>query len=264
MSLVFAAITPHPPMLIPGIGKESTAALAETRRALDHLEQELYVAKPNIILIISPHSSIFAESFSVNAHNQLHSSFDQFGDFSTKKVWSGSPDFAALVSQASLERNIPVQLVSQENLDHGAAVSLYFLTNHLPDVKILPLGYSALPRETHLAYGEMLKDLIFSSTKRVAVIASGDLSHTVTPDAPHGFRPAGKEFDSSFVDLLETRAYSSIATLDQALVSEADECGYRSTLILLGILKNMNCNFRTLSYEHPFGIGYLVGQFTFE
>lgn len=251
-------------MLIPGIGKETTEQLRQTAVALEKLEQELYLAKPNIILIISPHSSIFAESFSINAHNQFASAFDHFGDFSTQKKWSGSPDFAALVSKESVERKIPVQLVSTESLDHGASVSLYFLTKHLPDVKIVPLGYSALPRETHITYGEMLKDIIFSSTKRVAVIASGDLSHCVTPDAPHGFRPEGKQFDSSFIDLLETHQFSTLLNLDQAIVSEADECGYRSTLILLGILQNVNCKFHTLSYEHPFGIGYLVGQFSIE
>jgi AmmeMemoRadiSam system protein B len=264
MSLVFAAITPHPPMLIPGIGKSTTEQLAATKSAFEKLEQELYLAKPNIILIISPHSSIFSESFSVNAHDKFTSAFDQFGDFTTKKEWYGSPDFAALISKESVNRHIPVQLVSQENLDHGAAVALYFLTNHLPDAKVVPLGYSALPRETHIGYGEMLKDIIFSSNKRIAVIASGDLSHCVSPEAPNGAKPAGKEFDDTFINLLETGKFSSIFTLDQGLTSEADECGYRSSLILLSILKNINCRFHTLSYEHPFGIGYLVGNFIFD
>ena len=32
-------------------------------------------------------------------------------------------------------------------------------------------------------------------------------------------------------------------------------------MILLGAIKNMNYDFEVLSYEAPFGVGYLVGEF---
>lgn len=263
MSLVFAAVTPHPPMLIPAIGKEHLDRLAATKAAMEALEQELYLTKPNVIIIISPHSSIFAESFSVNVNTHFTSSFEQFGDLATKREWMGAPDFAAKLSHEAKLRDIPVQLTSIDHVDHGAGVSLYYLTNHLPDTKILPIGYSALPTEKHIAYGELLKDVIMATSKRVAVIASGDLSHCLTDDAPSGLKPEGKTFDETFIKLLTAHDTDGLVTLDPALINAAEECGYRSTLILMGILKNMNVEFKTLSYEHPFGVGYLVGQFIF-
>ena len=62
MSLVFAAVTPHPPILIPTIGKAELATIANTKEAMEKLEQEFYLAKPNVVLIISPHSSIFPDA----------------------------------------------------------------------------------------------------------------------------------------------------------------------------------------------------------
>ena len=90
MSLVFSAICPHPPVLIPGIGKKEVEKIEQTNKALKKLEQDLYIAKPQILIVISPHGSLFKDAFSVNAHPEFHSHFDQFGDLSTKKTWAGA------------------------------------------------------------------------------------------------------------------------------------------------------------------------------
>jgi aromatic ring-opening dioxygenase LigB subunit len=51
--------------------------------------------------------------------------------------------------------------------------------------------------------------------------------------------------------------------MDQTMIKNAQECAYRSTLILLGILRDMDYTFKNYSYESPFGVGYLVGNFVF-
>lgn len=264
MSLVFSAIAPHPPLLIPGIGKKELKKVEKTKTALEKLEQDLYLTKPDLIMIISPHGSLFADAFSVNAHTNFKSAFEQFGDFETKREWIGTPNLAAAIAHGSYDEKLPLQLISQEQLDHGTTVPLFYLTNHLPNVKILPIGYSALDAKKHLQFGEFLKEMIMNTDQRIAIIASGDLSHGLTTDAPAGFRQNGKKFDNDLVELLETRNTVGIASLDPKAVEEAAECGYRSFLILLGIMRDMNYSFKNYSYESPFGVGYLVGNFVLE
>ncbi len=253
MSLVFAGITPHPPLLIPNIGKEKTDLVKETRQALDTLEQKLYTSRPDIIMIISPHTGLFENAFSVNAHNQFTSDFGEFGDLVTKKTWIGSPGLAAKIAHAGNTHGINIRLISDETIDHGAAVPLYFLTDHLEEVKILPLGYSGFNRETHINYGVLLKELIMKSEKRIAVIASGDLSHNSNKSS--------SELDQTLIELFEKRELEEIMNLDQDLIEQANECGYRSILILLGIVKNMNFKFEKLCYQAPLGVGYLTANF---
>jgi len=255
--LCFAAITPHPPVLIPAIGKDKIAAAAKTKQALHTLEQELYLSKPQIIVIISPHSGLFPDSFSVNAHPHFNSNFEEFGDIATKKTWPGATDLAAKIAHAS-RRQLAVQLVSNPALDHGAAVPLFYLTEHLPEVKILPLGYSHFPARDHLLYGELLKDLIMESDKRIAVIASGDLSHGL--DGEDG--PARKKFDQELQSIINSGTAVNLVSLEER-AARSDECGYRSILILTGIIKNLNYTFNVHCYEHPFGVGYLTGSFSF-
>lgn len=263
MSLVFAALTPHPPVLIEHIGKDARVKLEKTQQALDILEQELYLAKPNVIAIISPHGSIFEDAFCVNAHTDFTSAYEEFGDFATKDMWRGAPEMGALVSRAGLSTNIPVQLISESRLDHGTSVPLHSLTRHLPDVKILPIGHSLLDSKSHLAFGAAIKDVIMHSDKRVALIASADLSHALTDASPAGHHVDGPRFDEQMISLLETRNTKGIADLDPTFVSNASACGYRSILLALGVLQNMQHSFKHYAYEAPFGVGYLTGQFVF-
>lgn len=259
--LVFAAITPHPPLLIPNIGKEETKKVEKTRLAYEKLEQDLYLAKPDIIFIISPHGSYFSDAFTVNAHTNFITNFKEFGDLETKKEWNGDPKIASDIDCLQNKIDMPIRMISQEELDHGSAVPLFFITEHLPNIKILPIGYSELSSKKHLDFGYMLKDIIMNTDKRIAVIASGDLSHGLSEDDPAGFTPVGKEFDTKLIELLETRNTAGIINLDEKFVEEAAQCGYRSILILLGVIKNMDYQFKNYSYEAPFGVGYLVGNF---
>ncbi|MBT4120768.1 MAG: AmmeMemoRadiSam system protein B [Candidatus Magasanikbacteria bacterium] len=259
--LVFSAIVPHPPVLIPSIGKDEIKKIEKTKQAIEQLEQDLYLSKPDIIIIISPHGSLFTDAFSINAHTHFVSDFEQFGDLTTKLEWTGADSLAAKIKQGIENEDVPLQLISQEQLDHGSTIPLYGLTKHLPDIKILPIGYSELESKIHLKFGESLKEVIMESNKRIAVIASGDLSHALTTDAPAGFSKTGQEFDNKIIELLENKNTTGIANMDDKIVDSASECGYRSILILLGILKNMDYSFKNYSYEAPFGVGYLVGNF---
>ncbi len=264
MPLVFAGVTPHPPLLIPTVGKEQAIAqLAKTKAGLEQLEKDLYLAKPHIIVVISPHEGIFQDAFVVNAHTTFTGSFEAFGDLVTKHEWNGSADLAAKISHVGNTSNLGIRLVSEQKLDYGTSIPLCYLTSHLPGVKILPIGFSGLTPADHVAFGEILKEVFVSYGKRVAVIASGDLSHCVTPEGPAPFSQAGSSFDTTIIDALTRNQLSIIEQMSPDVVHASHECGYRSILILMGILKEMNYNFHLHSYEYPFGIGYLVGNFVF-
>ena len=53
MSLEFACITPHPPILIPTIGKKHLDLVQKTKIAMEELEKELYVRRPDSIVVSS-------------------------------------------------------------------------------------------------------------------------------------------------------------------------------------------------------------------
>ncbi len=263
MAIVFAAITPHPIALVPAIGKEE--GLSELKKTIDafaKLEQDLYLSKPDVICIISPHEGIFEDAFVINAHTSYDSNFTEFGDMTTLMSWKGSPDLAANIrTRANGNSAYPVTLISETKLGHGTSVPLFMLTKNLPQTTILPIGFSGRSREEHDVFGNLLHEVFMDSTKRIAIISSGDLSHTLTKGAPGGFHEEGATFDAALLSILAAHDIAGLHMMDESVIAAAQECGYRSLLILCGALGEMRCTFEKYAYEHPFGVGYLTGIF---
>lgn len=88
------------------------------------------------------------------------------------------------------------------------------------------------------------------------------MSHRLREDGPYGFHPAGPRFDRKFIELLKDKDVEGILNLDPELVEEAGECGLRSFCMLLGALESTKTAWEpeVLSYEGPFGVGYLVAN----
>ena len=78
--IVFAAVVPHSPLLVPSIGKEHTEKLANTTHAYAELEQTLYLAKPDTLVMISPHAQMYPDAMSGNASPKFTAVLKQFGD----------------------------------------------------------------------------------------------------------------------------------------------------------------------------------------
>ena len=259
MSLIFSAIVPHPPILIPAVGKENLEKVASTQAALKSLERDIYAAKPDILIIISPHGQIDPDHFTINLADQFEINFESFGDFSAPLKVSGNISLMTN-DRDRLSAKSPINIISEPQLDHGIGIPFYYLGRNLPNIKIIPIHFSLLDNQAHLEFGKNLKEAILNTAKRIAVIASGDLSHCLTENAPAKFNPAGKEFDDMLIKLLKKEDAQGIVNLDKILIENAAECGLRSILILLGILNHIKFQTKILSYEAPFGVGYLVAN----
>lgn len=255
--LIFSAIVPHPPLLIPAIGKENLEVIKKTKYAMEELAGHLYAAKPEIIIVISPHGELHEEKITINQAPNFSGAFNKFGDLTTKMGWRGELGLSYKIYE-KMEVGGSARLIHEEELDHGAAVPLFNLAQNLPEVKILPINYCLRDLKFHFNFGENLGEIIHAENRRVAIIASGDLSHRLTKNAPAGYNPNGKKFDKLLLTLLKEKKYNEIINMDANLVEDAGECGLRSIAVLLGIIKDINLTPRLLSYEGPFGVGYAV------
>jgi len=132
-------------------------------------------------------------------------------------------------------------------------VPLYFLQKAGWDGKVVLLG---MPLERPEEYGERIGRILEDLPGRYAIVASGDLSHRLKEDGPYGFDPAGPEFDQFVVNTLQ-RDSKKIDNLSDSLIDKAGECGYRSLRLALAAKEGAP---EVLSYEGPFGVGYLVAD----
>lgn len=256
--IVFAAIVPHPPLSIPGVGAlEDKRKMRQTLKAFDELRSGLEKARPDTLVIISPHAQMEKYAFVVNSAASLRGSFAKFG-LDLVLEYENDVELSDTIDFAGLAREIPMHL-HPYFLDHGALVPLFHLTGNVEPL-VVHLAFSMFDFPRHYAYGELVGHICEQSGKRIAIIASGDLSHRITPDAPAGYSPSAALFDCRLVGILRRQDFPAILALQEDIIKEAAECGLRSFVILLGAIAHRKKEFQLLSYEYPFGIGYLVAR----
>lgn len=263
--LSFAALTPHPPIIIPEIGGEETKKVSSTIAAMEKLASDLKKSDPDTIIIISPHGMIYPDRINICGMGRLQGGLEQFGVSNINFKLQNDLELAETLAREAEKNGIQTLLYDNGNsvfeLDHGTIVPLYFLLKKIMDVKILPIAYSFQDKGLLFAFGEIIAELSKKIDKRIALIASGDLSHRLIQTAPAGYSESGKEFDKLLLNYLKDKDTQGILEMDDEFIEEAGECGYRSILILLGAIDKTNWQPEILSYEGPFGVGYGVVNF---
>jgi aromatic ring-opening dioxygenase LigB subunit len=256
----YAAITPHPPIIIPSIGRSNLNLCRKTVNAMKAAGEKFRSVKADTVVLISPHGPVQYDKFIINYSSTLRGNLSSFGDH-RKFIFENDRELIDEIIKSCRSAHLPVGPARELELDHGALVPLYYLVNE-KDVsynpRLIHMSFSMLPLDYHLRFGEVLGKVLQGSPKIISFIASGDLSHRVTPDAPAGYSPQGRIFDRTLADLLRRKNTKGILNLDPYLIEEAGECGLRSIIMLLGALGNLRWEVKSLSYEAPFGVGYMV------
>ena len=268
--LIGCAFMPHPPIMIPEVGQAELEKIRSTVAAAEQVATTLKEYNPQTIIIITPHGPVFEDAASISIHPRLRGTLAGFG---VPEVSIGFETDGLLVRHIvkKCERlGVPLVELTDDlaktyrlnlTLDHGALVPLYYFQKAGFKGQLVHLSMGMLPYEEMYTFGKAVQSAIAMTDKRVVVIASGDLSHRLIPDAPAGYSPRGAEFDRQIVEALGRVDVKALFNLDPDLIAEAGECGLRPAYFLMGILGGQEVQAEVLSYEGPFGVGYAVAQF---
>jgi MEMO1 family protein len=258
--LVFAAIVPCSPLLIASVNPEKVSAATKTRNALAELAEELFATKPDTIVLFCDHANTPQDAFAINVSDPYHASLAEFGDLGYTKTYG--TDF---MLADGMQRNLrhsgqSVTLETEKELPFSATVPLSFLTEHLPNVRILPIAPCNKTAKEHFDFGAALRESIVSSPKRIAVIACGDGSHTRSTDAPGGLHEDGQKLDDLLTTLVAQKNTAGLLQVDETLRMNGQDALYRQIVMLFGTLDGTPVESSVLSQEAPFGVGQLVAE----
>jgi AmmeMemoRadiSam system protein B len=258
-SLVFAGIAPHPPLLVPQIGGSRIAQVASSQRALRELSNRLVATNPETVVVISPHSPLDPHTFTARATPELVGDFGEFYAPEVRLEFENDLELLAAIKLAAKEQNVKLaDLGRSYSLDHGAMVPLYYLREAGWVGPVVVFGFTLQSNKQHLAFGRAIARGARELGRRVAIVASGDLSHRLIVGGPYEFEPTAHLFDELIVEAIANGDASKALTVDPDLRERAGECGYRSIVIALGSVNENPPHHQVLSYEGPFGVGYMV------
>ena len=261
-AIVFSGIAPHPPIMVPEVGGDAVAEVRGSIAAMAELTRRIIQSGAETVVLISPHAPLDARAFVAYNTPQLHGDFANFRAPNAQVEFPLDQELLEAIRSAAAGDGYEVLNLAGGELDHGAAVPLYFLHRHGWRGRMVILGYSFLTNDDHLKFGACLATAAEATRRSVALVASGDLSHRLKPQAPAGYNPAAYRFDEEVVAALHDNSPGRIVEIDPDLRRTAGECGYRSMLVALGATEKLPRACEVLHYEAPFGVGYLVAQLT--
>lgn len=256
-SIRFAGLMPHAPILVPAVAgsradaSRSTAAMRDLARRITRHEIDTFV-------LISPHSPRRRGAFGVWGGMVHEGSLAQFRAPDAAFELPNDLDFITALTEKAADHGLDMWEIPPDSLDHGAVVPLWFLAEAGWTGRTVILSLSHASEDGIEELGKSIRDAAAKLDHRIAVIASGDMSHRLTLDAPGGFHPRGAEFDRELIAALRSANYESLRRFDAGLQGDAGEDALDSTLVSLAAADWQSDGHEVLSYEGPFGVGYGV------
>lgn len=270
MSLQGLYLLPHPPIIIPEVGKGEEKKISKTSKGFDSIGKEIGEKAPSTIIVITPHGVMFQDAMALGYEDEISGDLKSFGAPSVSMSISINKALTEKIHQLASEEDIPTVKVTNSllkkyktnfSLDHGAMIPLYFINKYYTEYKLVHITYAALNDIQLYKFGIAINKATQELKENAVIIASGDLSHRLKEEGPYGYNPFGLKFDGEFLHNLEEGNVEKIFNMDKEMIWNAGECGRRSVTILLGALEGKRFQGELLSYEGVFGVGYGVMKF---
>lgn len=263
MSVVGAFIVPHPPIILPEVGKGEEKVISATISAYMKAAKRFAAMRPDTVILTSPHAELYTDYFHIAPGDGASGDMSQFGAPEESVKVKYDVEFVKALSEKAQSAGLRAGTLGERDssLDHGSVIPLRFFCHEYSDFKVVRIGLSGFSGREHYRLGECIAATARELGRRVAFIASGDLSHKLTEDGPYGFTEEGPQFDMQITSAMESGDFMRFLDFDENFCEKAAECGLRSFIIMAGALDGLAVQPELLSYEGPFGVGYAVASF---
>lgn len=271
MSIVAAYAVPHPPLIVPAVGRGDEKFIQATVDAFRQVADEIIALAPELIVITSPHAPCFRDAFHVTTDARLYGDLSRFRAPHERLEVDCDVRFArTLIAEAHAHDIVAVDSDAyRDAIDHATYVALHFIREAFRAVggkedcpcPIARIGLSGFSYEMHRKMGQAIAQTVDACERRTVFVGSGDLSHKLKEDGPYGFAPEGPAFDERIGEIFASGNLEGLFEFDPAFADAAAECGLRSFQMMAGALGDSSFESELLSLEGPFGVGYGTAAF---
>ncbi len=185
-------IMPHAPILIPEIGGIRGEEAAESVRGCKNVAEKILADLPETIIISSPHAPSYRDKAVISGGHSLMGDFSGFGHREIKLDIRNDTELSELIA-AKARGNVII--TDKGTLDHGALVPLYFINEAFKKAgrsfSLVHISTPFFASQELYELGSAISAAAEEAGRNSVYLASGDLSHMLTPGAPAGYSPAG-------------------------------------------------------------------------
>ena len=159
MSVLAAFIVPHPPLIIPDIGRGRENQIRKTIDSYNAVARQIADLHPDTIIICSPHKQTFSDYFLINGETYAEGSFEQFGAPEVKLRTRCDTEFITTLEQECRREKVMAGTAGNEveqPLDHGTKIPLWFIGRYLDNCRVVNVGISGFSLTEHYHLGEII------------------------------------------------------------------------------------------------------------
>lgn len=264
--LTAAGLFPHPPIMVPEIGGKETKKIQQTMDAVRKSMKLIMETDPETVVVMSPHNLCLPSGPAIFIKENLAGDLMYFGHPEVSMEFSVDQELAEAVMKEA-EPVIPLFRMDEAaakkfgrkiEIDWGMFVPMYFLKKAAFKGNVLLFSPCFTNYDMNKVLGEIVTNCAEKLGRRIAIVASGDLSHRLTKDSPNGYSPDGIVFDRGVMKALEGKTMEPLLTMTDDFIERIGMCGLPSVYFLFGALSGKEWSIPVLSHEGPFGVGYGV------
>ena len=276
MPLVYACIAPHGGETIEKLApKASVEKFRKTRDGLRILGAEVGRAKPDTIVLATPHNLRLWKNIGVvtaeNSTGTLHASPRSKNVINLKTKCDVK--LAKELLDRSAQAKLPVVganygtsegVSSDMQMDWGTLVPLWFM---IPRCKrkpklVIVTPSREIPLSQNFQFGRVIARVAEADRrKRVVFVASADQAHAHKRSGPYGYSPKAKEYDTLVLDALDRNRMSDVMHMRPDFVEAAKPDSLWQMTILAGIMDKVKLRAELVSYDAPTYFGMICASF---
>ncbi len=257
-AICYACVSPHPPIIIPEVGRGREKEVWRTLQALSQVARELETHAPQVAVLMATHGPLRPDAFALLVSPWAEGDFSQWGAYQVRLRFPVDLEAAQAISEEAARDGLPIWHVRDWDLDWSCTVPLYYLRPGLKDARLVVMNVSFLSPREHFRLGQAVRRALDKMGRPAAIIASADLSHRLSPAGPYGFDPAGPELDRRLEEAMARWDVELLLSTPNDLRERAGDDAVPSLSFLMGALDDLAVRPRVLSHEGPWGVGYMV------
>jgi len=260
MPITACFFVPHPPLIIPAVGGGRERGIARTIGSYRAIAAAVGEISPETIVFITPHGVIYSDYIHISPGGHASGSFARYGAPEARYETEYDTEFINRFVRLLISESISAGTDCERDasLDHGVMIPMHFINEIYSGYKSVRVSISGFGHGVHYRVGQLMREA--SGDTKTVVVASGDLSHKLTRDGPYGFAKEGPEFDKRVADIIAGGDLRELLDIPESLSERAAECGLRCLIMMAGAVGEP-CRQTLMSYEGPFGVGYLAASF---
>jgi 2,3-dihydroxyphenylpropionate 1,2-dioxygenase len=244
MSLVFAGVCSHGPGITGRAERAEPAVRDAFYASFDQMRQALEATKPDALVVVG--AEHFANFFMNNMPAICVGMADEYEGPIEDEKWlgikrttvPGNPALSRRIIEDVMQ-SIDLAYAEEWKFDHGIMVPLHFLTPRY-DLPVIPVnincqGPPLIPLHRCYEFGRALRRACNNAPERIAVIATGGISHwPATPDSGK----INEAWDKQFLDrFINNRRAELLSYTDEDIYRDAGQGGFeiRTYIALAGL-----------------------------